>query len=163
MSPCSAADDAPDGARRVLLRAATQRDHGWLEALIHEPEVAALFNTAPPGAAGPGRRRFIALDCGSGDPVGMVALQGSCLSYCVPPPLWGRGYGSGMVRMVIASLAPALGLEWLDACVLRHNARSCRVLENLGFQFAGLTTREWGALRVPMAALRYRRRIDAAH
>ena len=80
----------------------------------------------------------------SHEPMGMCGLikrtlfQDVDLGYAFLPEFWSKGYASESAAAVL-DLGRSLGLTKLIAFVTPSNAGSSRVLEKLGFSFAGFT------------------------
>ncbi|MDJ0896481.1 MAG: bifunctional GNAT family N-acetyltransferase/(deoxy)nucleoside triphosphate pyrophosphohydrolase [Alphaproteobacteria bacterium] len=62
-----------------------------------------------------------------------VHLRAGALGYWIGRPYWGSGYAREATRALVEFAFDTLRLQRLEATVLRHNRRSMRVLEALGF------------------------------
>ncbi len=50
---------------------------------------------------------------------------------------WGRGYASEIGRAGLAFAFDVLEVQAVVSCTVRHNARSCAVMERIGMRYAG--------------------------
>ena len=76
--------------------------------------------------------------------IGGLGLHDDLVSFFVAPEYWGKGLGFEMVQHACRILAPAAGLDRLQAFVLRSNLRSRKLLESVGFQFEALVSSSGG-------------------
>lgn len=60
------------------------------------------------------------------------------ISYDLMPAYWGRGLMHEALDLMIEFTFASLGISRLEAYIDPENARSCKVVEKLGFQYAGL-------------------------
>ena len=60
------------------------------------------------------------------------------LGYYIAEPYWGKGIATEAVRQACAYIFDQTDILRLYAECFAHNAASCRVLENSGFQYEGL-------------------------
>jgi RimJ/RimL family protein N-acetyltransferase len=84
-------------------------------------------------------------------------LEQDFISYFVHPGFWRRGIGTRFVAMLVSELHRRRGLTEVKASVLRQNVASQRILERVGFKFAGLSQRQDGMTR--HAVLNYKRSL----
>lgn len=77
----------------------------------------------------------------TGTPIGMCGLikrdtlTDVDLGFAFLPAWWGSGYACESARAVLSYGSQTLGLSRIVAIVTHDNARSCRLLERLGFRF----------------------------
>jgi len=65
------------------------------------------------------------------------------LGYALSSALWGNGYATEMVRMVVAFAFDSIGLSRLEADIDPRNEPSCRLIERVGFLREGLLRERW--------------------
>ena len=88
-------------------------------------------------------------------PVGGARIAQGEISYYIAPTFWRQGYGFELVSAVSA-FAENLRLQKLTATVLRENVASRKILERIGFEFAGLQYCADSSHRGRYAVLRFR-------
>lgn len=102
-----------------------------------------------------GRMNLAARQRASSEFVGMVRFNEGWLTYFVSPRYWGNGYGTEMVGECCRTMPRLLNLKVVRARVIRENIGSRRILEKIGFAFAGLTNRSWPGRPGALAVLQY--------
>ncbi|MGN6529450.1 MAG: GNAT family N-acetyltransferase [Burkholderiaceae bacterium] len=148
--------------------AATARD---LARIVADPRVGEPYRAARPGLrADPadaqpwehqasdwalaGRLTLAVRDAG-GSTLGCIRFHGVHLSYFLAPEAWRRGHGAAMIAAACRHYPARLGLQRLQARVLRDNVASRRILEGTGFAFKGLEQRAPAGGAGRLTVLRY--------
>ena len=137
------------GTRRLEIHVADAESGPMLQNLREDPRVIpTLFGTTiaeasrsalvPDWQPTPSRTVFAARNRTSGELVGGLRLYQDKLSYFIDPRFWARGYGGEAVTALVARLWEMHPTEKLRALVARENMASRRILDQTGFEFAGL-------------------------
>jgi RimJ/RimL family protein N-acetyltransferase len=92
--------------------------------------------------------------------IGGVQFTPRGIGYFVARRFWRQGLGREMVAASCSHLPPMLGIELLDATVMRENFASRRILEQCGFAFVGMAMHTAPGQSGRIAMLRYRRRFS---
>jgi GNAT superfamily N-acetyltransferase len=106
----------------------------------------------------------VARDVADGAFVGVVRVRDGRLSYFVARAHWGHGYAKELVTFASEVLCPGLGLRFIEASILRENARSRRVVEACGFTFDELyenIVRDASGAARSLPTLRYVLKVQA--
>ena len=59
------------------------------------------------------------------------------IGWALRSEFWGCGYASEIGRAGLAFAFDVLGVEAVVSCTVRHNVRSCAVMERIGMRYAG--------------------------
>lgn len=148
---------------RLLLRCMDVADFGEVAALLSDSSISYLLRPSgtPLKFPDPSTVRFIARDPVDGSLVGMIAIKGNTISYCVAPTYSGAGFGHEIVNFFLQEITPSLQLSYLEAIILRENEASRKLVERLDFKFSGLISIQHGRNASAIAALKYRRNIQS--
>lgn len=142
--------------RQLLLRPITPADAPALLSLFGDPEVTRFYDLetfttleqakglieklTASHAAGRGRRWGIQAKDGSEQLVGTVGFNDwaptarrAGLGYDLRPTHWGRGLVAEALRAILKHGFEEMGLNRVEAFVMRGNERSVRLLGKLGF------------------------------
>ena len=95
----------------------------------------------------------------SGSVIGCVQFTPHNVGYFVAPRFWRQGLGREMVAASCQQIAPLLGIGLLETSVIRENLASRRILEQSGFTFSGLLTRNLAGRTGQASMLHYRRNL----
>ena len=142
-----------------------------LRKLLGDPRVALPFFGRPATPAmmdryllqaqGGGIGEGFLFALGSDDSLlGAASLFGGTLSFFVAPPHWGLGIARTLVARLCTDADGADAGLLLSASIYRENIRSQRIVEAVGFSFAGLHC-SGAAAYAGRPMLRYRRRSPA--
>ena len=141
---------------RLVLRPPAASDAGLISLYAGDSRAASKLSQVPhpypPGAAeafiervrAGGTEQHWVMDYAADDHdelVGLISLkdQGDgtgIIGYWVAPQLWGGGYASEAVELVILN-ARLIGFRQLKAVVHQGNDASAKVLTNVGFRYVG--------------------------
>lgn len=88
-------------------------------------------------------------------PIAYAAVVQGALSFFVHPDHWRNNHASVLLGLICRRGIASAPLACIQAFVFRSNTPSIRTLEQLGFRFAGLTSRFIGTQPLPLAVLSY--------
>ncbi|MFM7323104.1 MAG: GNAT family N-acetyltransferase [Armatimonadota bacterium] len=149
---------------RVHLRAMADSDFDAWFAIVSNPAAMRYWSCPAHTERDSARVVFDAIRPGDDEPdavawaiadatdmlVGTVALhrmdpanERAEVGYMLAPSLWGRGFASEAVGLVLSHAFGPLGLRRIEADTDPRNTASIRLLERLGFQREGLLRERW--------------------
>jgi len=135
----------------VRLRVCGPRDYPALLGIVDDPDVAfdlfpgmpppAMFYVRPDAGSGAGPV-FVAESTGDGRVVGGGRIEQGGFSYFVRRTEWRQGYGTRIAELMLIEHRRRHPSRPAVLAVKRENPASIRIVERLGFRFAGLVGRD---------------------